>query len=117
METSAGWYSASAWGPWLPQTESPHTERGTTSMTTIANAKEAMMQAPPGMEKAVEDFRHARATVRPGRANIALLDGVRVDYHGTPMPINQLGTMTVPDASLIVIQPWDPTAASLIDKA
>ncbi|HYA96995.1 MAG TPA: ribosome recycling factor, partial [Methylomirabilota bacterium] len=39
------------------------------------------------------------------------------DYHGTPMPINQLGTMTVPDATLIVIQPWDPSAAAMIDKA
>jgi len=76
-----------------------------------------MMHARTRMEKAVEDFRHDLATVRTGRANIALLDSIRVDYHGTPMPINQLGTMTVPDASLIVIQPWDPTAASLIDKA
>jgi ribosome recycling factor len=76
-----------------------------------------MVQARARMEKAVEDFRHELATVRTGRANIALLDGVRVDYHGTPMPINQLGTMTVPDATIIVIQPWDPTAAALIDKA
>jgi ribosome recycling factor len=87
------------------------------AMTTMANTKDAMVQARARMEKAVEDFRHELATVRTGRANIALLDGVRVDYHGTPMPINQLGTMTVPDATIIVIQPWDPTAAALIDKA
>ncbi len=86
-------------------------------MTTMANTKDAMVQARARMEKAVEDFRHELATVRTGRANISLLDGVRVDYHGTPMPINQLGTMTVPDATIIVIQPWDPTAAALIDKA
>ncbi len=76
-----------------------------------------MTQARTRMEKAVEDFRHELATVRTGRANISLLDGIRVDYHGTPMPINQLGTMSVPDATMIVIQPWDPSAAAMIDKA
>jgi ribosome recycling factor len=69
------------------------------------------------MEKAVEDFRKELASVRTGRANAALLDNVRVDYHGTPMPVNQLGTVTVPDASMLVISPWDPSAVALIDKA
>src|SRR4029077_3452522 len=46
-----------------------------------------------------------------------LLDNVRVDYHGTPMPVNQLGTMTVPEPTTIVISPWDPSAVALIDKA
>jgi len=65
----------------------------------------------------VEDFRKELATVRTGRANAALLDSVRVDYHGTPMPVNQLGTVTVPDPSMLVISPWDPGAVPLIDKA
>src|SRR6202023_2853320 len=52
-----------------------------------------------------------------GRANVSLLDQIRVDYHGTPMPINQLGTLNVPDAAMIVISPWDPGAVPLIDKA
>src|SRR4029077_148267 len=69
------------------------------------------------MEKAVDDFRKELATVRTGRANASLLDNVRVDYHGTPMPVNQLGTVTVPDAMMIVIAPWDPGAVPLIDKA
>jgi ribosome recycling factor len=69
------------------------------------------------MEKAVEDFRKELATVRTGRANAALLDNVRVDYHGTPMPVNQLGTVTVPDPAMLVISPWDPGAVALIDKA
>lgn len=86
-------------------------------MTTIANTKDALAQAKARMEKAVEDFRKDLAGVRTGRANTALLDGVRVDYHGTPMPINQLGTMSVPDPSMIMISPWDPTAVPLIDKA
>jgi ribosome recycling factor len=48
---------------------------------------------------------------------VALLDHVRVDYHGTAMPINQLGTLNVPDPAMIVISPWDPGAVPLIDKA
>jgi ribosome recycling factor len=86
-------------------------------MTTIANTKDAMSQAKIRMEKAVEDFRKELAGVRTGRANVSLLDHVRVDYHGTPMPINQLGTLSVPDAAMIMISPWDPAAVPLIDKA
>ncbi len=86
-------------------------------MTTIATTKEAMAQARTRMEKAIEDFRKELATLRTGRANASLLDHVRVDYHGTPMPVNQLGTVTVPDASMIMIAPWDPSAVPLIDKA
>ncbi|HXJ17912.1 MAG TPA: ribosome recycling factor, partial [Candidatus Polarisedimenticolia bacterium] len=86
-------------------------------MTTIATSKEALAQAKTRMEKAVEDFRKDLAGVRTGRANVALLDQVRVDYHGTPMPINQLGTLSVPDPAMIVIAPWDPGAVPMIDKA
>lgn len=86
-------------------------------MTTIATTKDAMGQARVRMEKAVEDFRKELAGVRTGRANVTLLDHVRVDYHGTPMPINQLGTLSVPDPTMIMISPWDPTAVPLIDKA
>jgi ribosome recycling factor len=86
-------------------------------MTTIATSKDALAQAKTRMEKAVEDFRKDLATVRTGRANVALLDGIRVDYHGTPMPINQLGTLNVPDAAMIVISPWDPGAVGPIEKA
>src|SRR5579863_667711 len=86
-------------------------------MTTIATSKDALAQAKIRMEKAVEDFRRDLAGVRTGRANVALLDSIRVDYHGTPMPLNQLGTMSVPDPQMIVISPWDPGAVPLIDKA
>jgi ribosome recycling factor len=86
-------------------------------MTTINNTKEAQAAAKTRMEKAVEDFRKELASVRTGRANAAILDQVRVDYHGTPMPVNQLGTVTVPDPSMLQIAPWDPSAVSLIDKA
>ncbi len=69
------------------------------------------------MEKAVDDFRKELATIRTGRANASILENVRVDYHGTPMPVNQLGTVTVPEPTLLVISPWDPSVVALIDKA
>ena len=85
--------------------------------TMIASTKDAFAAAKTRMEKAVEDFRKELASVRTGRANAAILDHVRVDYHGTPMPVNQLGNVTVPDATMLMITPWDPSAVSLIDKA
>ena len=86
-------------------------------MSAISNTKEALAAAKTRMEKAVEDFRKELSGVRTGRANVSLLDHIRVDYHGTPMPVNQLGTLNVPDATMIVIAPWDPSAVPLIDKA
>ncbi|HJY91127.1 MAG TPA: ribosome recycling factor [Candidatus Acidoferrum sp.] len=86
-------------------------------MTTIVTTKDAMAAAKTRMEKAVDDFRKELVSVRTGRANAAILDHVRVDYHGTPMPVNQLGSVTIPDASMLVITPWDPGAVPLIDKA
>ena len=86
-------------------------------MTTIATSKDALAQAKMRMEKAVEDFRKELAGVRTGRANVSLLDHVRVDYHGTSMPLNQLGTLSVPDATMIMISPWDASAVPMIDKA
>src|ERR1700732_4625411 len=86
-------------------------------MTTIATSKDALAQAKLRMEKAVEDVRKELAGVRTGRANVTLLDHVRVDYHGTSMPVNQLGSLSVPEPMSIVISPWDPSAVPLIDKA
>src|SRR5580700_1685097 len=86
-------------------------------MTTIATSKDAMSQAKLRMEKAVEDFRRELSGVRTGRANVSVLDSIRVDYHGTLMPVNQLGTVTVPDPMSIVIAPWDAGAVPMIDKA
>jgi ribosome recycling factor len=86
-------------------------------MTTFGNTREVAAATKTRMEKAVDDFRKDLATLRSGRANASLLDAIRVDYHGTPMPVNQLGTVMVPDATMIVISPWDPSAVALIDKA
>jgi ribosome recycling factor len=79
--------------------------------------KDAIAAGRVRMEKAVDDFRKELATLRTGRANASILDAIRVDYHGTPMPVNQLGTVTVPEATLLVIAPWDPSVVALIDKA
>src|SRR3970040_232449 len=87
------------------------------AMTTINNTKDAMTQSKTRMEKAVEDFRKELAGLRTGRANVSLLDQIRVDYHGTPMPLNQLGTLSVPEPTMIVIAPWDPSVVPLVDKA
>jgi ribosome recycling factor len=86
-------------------------------MTTFGTPKDAMAAARTRMEKAVDDFRKELATLRTGRANASILDAIRVDYHGTPMPVNQLGTVTVPEPTMLVISPWDPSVVSLIDKA
>jgi ribosome recycling factor len=86
-------------------------------MTNVNTSKDALVQARTRMEKAVEDFRRELSGIRTGRANVSVLDHVRVDYHGTQMPINQLGTVTVPDPMMLVISPWDPGAVALIDKA
>jgi len=86
-------------------------------MTTIATPKDAIAGARTRMEKAVEDFRKELSGIRTGRANVSVLDSIRVDYHGTPMPVNQLGTVTVPDATMLVIAPWDASAVAMIDKA
>jgi ribosome recycling factor len=86
-------------------------------MSAIATSKDAVAQAKVRMEKAVEDFRRELSGLRTGRANVAVLDSIRVDYHGTPMPVNQLGTVTVPDPMSIVIAPWDSGAVPMIDKA
>ena len=86
-------------------------------MTTIGTTKEAIAAARTRMEKAVDDFRKELATVRTGRANAGILESIRVDFYGTPTPVNQLGTVTVPEPTMLVISPWDPSVVGAIDKA
>ncbi|MEW6448508.1 MAG: ribosome recycling factor [Bacillota bacterium] len=69
------------------------------------------------MKKAVEHLRKDLSTVRTGRATPALLDRITVDYYGTPTPVNQLATINVPEPRLLVIQPWDKSAISDIERA
>lgn len=69
------------------------------------------------MQKAVDGLAKELATIRAGRATPALLDNVVVDYHGSPVPLHQLSTMSTPEANLIVVQPWDRTSLRDIEKA
>jgi len=69
------------------------------------------------MVKSVESMRQSLMKVRTGRASIGILDGIMVDYYGTPTPLNQLATLAVPEPRLITIQPWDKGALVSIEKA
>jgi ribosome recycling factor len=69
------------------------------------------------MEKTLSSLEKSFSRVRTGRASVSLLDGIRVDYYGTPTPIAQLATLSVPESRLIVIAPWDATALGAIEKA
>jgi ribosome recycling factor len=69
------------------------------------------------MDKAVEALRRDLSKVRTGRASVAILDDVRVDYYGTPTPLNQVGSLTVPEPRLITIQPWEKKLIPEIERA
>ena len=69
------------------------------------------------MNKAVEHYRHEVSTIRTGRASATILDGVKVDYYGSPTPLNNIAHITVPEGQLIVIQPFDPGSLEFIEKA
>jgi ribosome recycling factor len=69
------------------------------------------------MQKAIEALRHDLAVVRTGRASAALLERIQIDYYGVPTPINQVATITVPDARMLIIQPWDRKLLIDIEKA
>jgi ribosome recycling factor len=79
--------------------------------------KEVFQQTELDMKHAVDHFHHELKSLRTGRASLSMLDGVTVDYYGTPTPLNQLATLSVADATLIVAQPFDPTQISAIERA
>ena len=69
------------------------------------------------MNTSVETVRRELAAMRTGRASLSLLDNVRVDYYGTPTPLNQVGNLSTPDPTLIQVQPWDAKLLGAIEKA
>ena len=79
--------------------------------------KEISKDTKTRMEKVIEDFRHKLATVRTGRASTSLLDNITVEYYGTNMPLNQVATIHAPEASLLTVQPFDPSLINEIEKA
>ncbi|MDE2838417.1 MAG: ribosome recycling factor [Chloroflexota bacterium] len=75
-----------------------------------------LMDAAERMDKSVEVLRHEADTIRTGRANVAMLDSVRVELYGTAMPLNQVATVNAPDARLLVVQPFDRSTLGTIEK-
>jgi ribosome recycling factor len=69
------------------------------------------------MDKALSDLQHEMASIRTGRASVSILDQIRVDYYGTPTPLNQVANLHVPEPSLITIQPWDVSLIGAIEKS
>jgi ribosome recycling factor len=78
---------------------------------------DALLDADDRMQKAEGALRRDLSTVRTGRANPALVEHLKVDYYGTPTPLNQLATISTPEARLIVIQPWDRSSIAAVQKA
>jgi ribosome recycling factor len=82
-------------------------------MNTVAEIEAGAKQR---MEKAIGDLQQAMATIRTGRASIHLLDSVRVDYYGTPTPLNQVANLHVPEPGMITVTPWDASLLGAIEK-
>jgi ribosome recycling factor len=94
-------------------------EPSTTTQTAhnFQNVKEIDAHGRTRMDKVLSDLQHEMASVRTGRASVSLLDNVRAEAYGTPMPLNQLATLHVPDATMITVQPFDVSQIGAIEKA
>jgi ribosome recycling factor len=86
------------------------------SGSPFKNVKEIEANARTKMEKVLADLQHEVANFRTGRASIGLLDSVRVDYYGTPTPLNQVAQLHVPEPAMITVQPWDNSIIGAIEK-
>jgi ribosome recycling factor len=69
------------------------------------------------MKTSLETFRKELSSIRTGRASLALLDGISVQYYGVPTPLNQVATLSVPESRLMTIQPWDSSVIGEVEKA
>jgi ribosome recycling factor len=87
------------------------------SASQLKTVKDVENHAKARMDKVLADLQHAMTHIRTGRASVNLLDGIKVDYYGTPTPINQVATLHVPEAFMITIQPWDTSLIGSIEKA
>ncbi len=87
------------------------------SNSTFKNVKEVEANARARMEKVLTELQQEMAHIRTGRANIGLLDSVRVDYYGSPVPLNQVAQLHVPEPAMITVQPWDASTIRDIERA
>ncbi len=92
-------------------------EQQAASATTFKSVKEIEAHARSRMEKVLTDLQHEISHFRTGRASIGLLDSVRVDYYGSPVPLNQVAQLHVPEPAMITVQPWDTSQIREIEKA
>jgi ribosome recycling factor len=83
----------------------------------FANIRDVETHAKTRMDKALTDLQHEMASIRTGRASVSIFDNIKVDYYGTPTPLNQLANLHVPEPTLITIQPWDVSQIGSIEKA
>lgn len=81
------------------------------------NMKDLVADAKQRMHASVETVRRELSSMRTGRASLSMLDNIRVDYYGTPTPLNQMGNLGTPDPTLLTIQPWDASLLPAIEKA
>ena len=79
--------------------------------------EDVIKETKPKMEKVIEDFQRKLSNVRTGRATVGLLDGVVVDYYGSPTPLIQMASVAVPEPQLITVQPWDMSQLGAVEKA
>ena len=86
-------------------------------MASLPALKDSFAQLRGRMDKAVEDFRREMAATRTGRASVHMLDGVKVEYYGEMMPLNQIAQVHAPEAQLITVQPFDPSSLAGIEKS
>ncbi|HEY7391812.1 MAG TPA: ribosome recycling factor [Bryobacteraceae bacterium] len=93
------------------------TEQPAAPATTFNSIKDVQANLKSRMDKAIGDLQHEMASIRTGRASLGILDHIRVDYYGTPTPLNQLANLHVPEPSMITIQPWDVSQIGPIEKA
>jgi ribosome recycling factor len=78
---------------------------------------EIMNEMVSSFDRIIDSLKKELSRTRTGRANLALLDGVRIDYYGSPTPLNQVATLSIADPRLIIVKPWDKTTLAPIEKA
>ena len=85
--------------------------------STFKNVKEVEANARTRMDKVLTELQNEMAHIRTGRASIGLLDSIRVEYYGSPVPLNQVAQLHVPEPAMITVQPWDSSTIAAIEKA
>lgn len=80
-------------------------------------AQKVLKDTKEKMAKAIESTKNRFAAIRAGRANVSMLDGIKVEMYGSPTPLNQMGTVSAPEARMLMIDPWDKSVIPSIEKA